>query len=380
VNVDAFVHDALRWSTTCGGGALVLAAVASVFDRACGARRPQIASALWWAVLVRLVLPPSFGSPFGVALPRRTLSTLERGVGDVDVYGAFEASGVGAALLAVWFVGAVAAALIVARRVAAERRTWARVERRQPGAATRRVFERVAVRLGVRSGTRSGVRPLPDLALVDGHGAALVGLVRPWIALPAALERDDRRAELEAVLAHELAHFARRDGWRRVVALVCCVLFWFHPAAWCAARRLAALAEFACDRAAVRASSGGVAACRAALLEEVRTWFAPRARADLVASSFVRPPSLVLARFAAIESPRHRASRPRREALLASVAFGAAFLTIAPALPARDVVPPLESLDGCLQQRHAVMALYAHALADGRVDEFLASTSSKPTR
>lgn len=372
MSIDAFVHDALRWATVCGGGACVLAVFAYLFDRTCGARRPGVASALWWIVLARLVTPPSFGSPIGVVLPRRAVATLERGAGEVDVYGAFAASGVSTAALLVWCVGVCVTAALVVSRIAAERRSWARVERREPSAATRRIFERLAARLGVR-------RP-PALALVADRGAALVGLVRPWIALPAELERGDRRAELEVVLAHELAHFARRDGWRRVLALGVSVLFWFHPAAWSASRRLAALAEFACDRAAVRVASGGAAACRAALREQVRTWFARKAGAEIVATSFIRPPSLVLARFAALERPPLGDARPRSEPFLALLVACAAWLCIGPALAARDVIPSLDSLDGCLQQRHAVMALYAQALADGRADELLTPTDSNSTR
>lgn len=371
MNVDALVHEALRWATVSCGGALALAAVATVFERTCGARRPGVASVLWWLVLVRLVTPPSFGSPIGVALPRRAVVALENGAGDVDVYGAFTANGVAIAALVVWSVGALVAAVCVARRIAAERRVWARVERREPNAATRAMSLRLARRLGLRR--------VPALAMVEGRGAALVGLVRPWIAVPAELESAERRAELEAVLAHELAHAARRDGWRRVVALAVCVPFWFHPAAWCAARRLAALAEFDCDRAAVRVVRGGAATCRAALLGQVRSWFAPHG-GEVVASAFVRPPSLVLARFAALDRLQRGGARVRAELLQALLIACAAWACIGPASAVRDVVPPLAELDGCLQQRHAVMALYARALADGRVDEFLAPTSSNSTR
>ena len=55
----------------------------------------------------------------------------------------------------------------------------------------------------------------------------------------------------EAVLAHELAHVERRDALFVALGAINQCLYWFHPLAWLVPKRLAALAERACDERAV---------------------------------------------------------------------------------------------------------------------------------
>lgn len=72
------------------------------------------------------------------------------------------------------------------------------------------------------------------------------GLRRPTIVLPHECEQwsSERRA---AVLLHELAHIRRRDIVGHALGRVACALYWFHPMAWMAARRMRAESERACD-------------------------------------------------------------------------------------------------------------------------------------
>ena len=72
------------------------------------------------------------------------------------------------------------------------------------------------------------------------------GLLRPTIVLPAECDSwtlDRRRA----VLLHELAHVRRRDLVGHTVGRFACVLYWFHPLVWTAAKRLRSESERACD-------------------------------------------------------------------------------------------------------------------------------------
>ena len=77
-----------------------------------------------------------------------------------------------------------------------------------------------------------------------------VGWLRPRIILPLTWQTWDR-TKLNAVLAHEGAHVRRRDGLVSALAGVNRCLFWFHPLAWVLERKLAVLAEHACDEASV---------------------------------------------------------------------------------------------------------------------------------
>jgi len=71
------------------------------------------------------------------------------------------------------------------------------------------------------------------------------------ICLPCGLSSRLSDAELDAVLAHELAHLQRADGvWFPIVSLLCS-LFWFQPSNRWLAAHLRRTAELACDDLAV---------------------------------------------------------------------------------------------------------------------------------
>jgi uncharacterized protein (TIGR03435 family) len=77
-----------------------------------------------------------------------------------------------------------------------------------------------------------------------------LGWLRPKILLPVEW-REWSSDKLAAVLTHEEAHVRRHDGLVGLLAGVNRCLFWFHPLAWVLERRLALLAEQACDEACV---------------------------------------------------------------------------------------------------------------------------------
>jgi hypothetical protein len=77
-----------------------------------------------------------------------------------------------------------------------------------------------------------------------------MGVLSPTILLPDNWrEWDDTK--LDAVIAHEVAHIARRDTLTQRLSLLHCAIFWFSPLAWWLNRHLADLAEQASDEAAL---------------------------------------------------------------------------------------------------------------------------------
>jgi beta-lactamase regulating signal transducer with metallopeptidase domain len=92
---------------------------------------------------------------------------------------------------------------------------------------------------------------------VTSHFAApaVWSLWRVRILVPQAAESwtfDQRRS----VLVHELTHARRRDCWSQLLASLVCAVWWFHPLAWHAARRLRLLAEQAADDGVLRSGTG----------------------------------------------------------------------------------------------------------------------------
>ena len=94
------------------------------------------------------------------------------------------------------------------------------------------------------------------------HGTALLtsnevaspiswGLMRPVILLNARALEASRDAE--AIIAHELAHVARMDWAKLLLARVATALFWFNPLVWLLAREAHQLREEAADDAVLAA-------------------------------------------------------------------------------------------------------------------------------
>jgi beta-lactamase regulating signal transducer with metallopeptidase domain/Flp pilus assembly protein TadD len=73
------------------------------------------------------------------------------------------------------------------------------------------------------------------------------GWRRPCVILPDLLSDELSEGELQAVIAHELAHIARGDNLSAAIARVIVAAFWFHPLVWWIERRLLAEREAACD-------------------------------------------------------------------------------------------------------------------------------------
>jgi beta-lactamase regulating signal transducer with metallopeptidase domain/tetratricopeptide (TPR) repeat protein len=87
-----------------------------------------------------------------------------------------------------------------------------------------------------------------ELRIVAGDLApGAWGFLRPVVLLPDGLSAELTGAELEAVLAHEVAHAQRRDNLLAAMAHAVVCVFWFHPLVWWMERRMLAERETACD-------------------------------------------------------------------------------------------------------------------------------------
>jgi hypothetical protein len=88
--------------------------------------------------------------------------------------------------------------------------------------------------------------------LSDAVGSpVLVGACRPALVLPPSLLTVCGRDEVQAILAHELAHLERGDllwAWLPTLARA---LFFFHPLLWLAQREWRLAQEICCDELAV---------------------------------------------------------------------------------------------------------------------------------
>lgn len=102
--------------------------------------------------------------------------------------------------------------------------------------------------------TRMQIRCRPIMTATYVHGAMAAGFLRQMIVIPAAWLTELSPEMLEAVVAHELAHFQRHDVWVNLFQRLVETIFFFHPAVWWLSRRVRADREICCDLLAIKAT------------------------------------------------------------------------------------------------------------------------------
>ncbi|MCH7556102.1 MAG: M48 family metalloprotease [Planctomycetes bacterium] len=99
----------------------------------------------------------------------------------------------------------------------------------------------------------------------------VVGWLRPVILLPASALTGLSAEQLEAILAHELAHIRRYDYLVNILQTIVEILGFYHPAVWWISHKIRAERENCCDDLAVSISGDRVCYARALTsMEEIR--------------------------------------------------------------------------------------------------------------
>lgn len=135
--------------------------------------------------------------------------------------------------------------------------------------ASEEIHEREAIRLVRMRACMGGLESTPRLAETKMLSVpATLGVLHPVILLPTDWREWDE-AKLDAIVAHEVSHVARRDALTQRLSLIHRAIFWFSPLAWWIDRQITELAEEASDEAAL---AGG--ADRAQYAETLLGFFA----------------------------------------------------------------------------------------------------------
>jgi TonB family protein len=205
---------------------------------------------LFWLAPHTLTLRATGGRILDTALPASSTSTV----------GWFEANA--AWLFWLWMTGTL---VLLARAAVAWWRARGIVTRDfepVPG-SVEQAARRLAVQLGAK---RVQFRASARVA-----SALVFGWLKPIVVLPAAALGRLTEAEIEALLAHELAHVIRGDFFVNLLQTSAeCVLF-YHPLVWWVSARMREERELCCDDIAVAVCRDEVLYSRALLrLEELR--------------------------------------------------------------------------------------------------------------
>jgi beta-lactamase regulating signal transducer with metallopeptidase domain len=143
-------------------------------------------------------------------------------------------------LIAAFLLGRLGLGLMLSRRI--ERAALPIEDERLA-----RLLERESRKLGLRNSPRAAESPALSIP-------AAMGLRHPVVLLPRGWD-EWNDSQIEAVLAHELSHIARRDPLTQTLSNLHRAIFWFSPLGWWLDGTLVELAEQASDDAALRAGA-----------------------------------------------------------------------------------------------------------------------------
>jgi len=257
------------------------------------------------------------------------------------------------ALVTLWILGVALFSLRLLREWLGARRLVARSVP-APG-----VFQDAADRLGRALGVRRLVRLLESGAVTV---PSVIGFVRPAILLPASAMTGLTPAQLEMILAHELAHIRRHDFLVNLLQAVVETLLFYHPAVWWISRRVRAERENCCDDLAVAVCGNPLQYAQALTrLEELR--------AEGLSLAMSADGGSLLERVRRIAGAAGRTRGPglRGAAALSALAFVVLALASI-ALPALGRRPA--------EARHAVKAV--HAIAAPAPHEVISAIAGVP--
>jgi beta-lactamase regulating signal transducer with metallopeptidase domain/HEAT repeat protein len=119
---------------------------------------------------------------------------------------------------------------------------------------------------------RLGVtRAVSVVSSVRLHVPVVLGHLRPVIVLPAAVLAGLSPSQIDAILAHELAHVRRHDYLVNLIQTVVETLLFYHPAVWWVSSQVRETREHCCDDLAVTVCTSRKGYVSALLgLEELR--------------------------------------------------------------------------------------------------------------
>jgi beta-lactamase regulating signal transducer with metallopeptidase domain len=145
-----------------------------------------------------------------------------------------------------------------------------------------------------RLAARFGLRDCPGVWLMPGVWSPLLWAVAgcPRLLLPAGLIARLNPQQRATLLAHELAHYYRRDHWIRCLEFVATGLYWWLPVVWWVRRELSDAEEECCDAWVVWALPDAAKAYAKALVETLDFLSGSQPALPPVASGLGRLPLL----------------------------------------------------------------------------------------
>jgi beta-lactamase regulating signal transducer with metallopeptidase domain len=298
----------------------------------CIRRRPGLRHCLWVVVLLKLVTPPMFelsilphwfaAEPEPIAHPRAMpldelsfASLLD--TNSIVASPSVSASGPSFDGLLVLVVTAALGSLGVLARATAE--VWRLRRALRHGAAN----DARLIRISAEAAKSMGVASPPPACVVTASVSPLLWVRRsgPLIVVPRRLSDELTDEQLGCVVAHEIAHYLRRDHWTNLLSLLVAAVCWWNPVVWWARRELRIAQEACCDALVISRSVASRRKYAETLFQALEFLQAERSLLPALASGFGNK-SWTERRFEMIANPlvNHRLSWWSYPVVLAALA------------------------------------------------------------
>ncbi|MCY2932103.1 MAG: M56 family metallopeptidase [Planctomycetota bacterium] len=187
-------------------------------------------------------------------------------------------------------------------------------------------------------------RPVRVLESALVRVPTVVGWLRPAILVPLGLAAGLAPQQVQAILAHELAHVRRYDYLVNLLQSVVETLLFYHPAVWAISRRIRLEREHCCDDIVVAAGAEPLCYAETLLALGERSAFAASPSrlpsSGVALASPAKPSQLRLRIHRLLGVPDLSSARRTRSALAALIVVLALALTVGLHLSARAGNPP----------------------------------------
>lgn len=117
-------------------------------------------------------------------------------------------------------------------------------------------IEEFAFKLNIQRKVQAFFSPLAKVPMT-------LGTIKPVILFPVAAFTGLSVKDIEAIMAHELAHILRHDYLFNIIQNIVEILFFFHPAVWMISSQIRSERENSCDNIAIQLTGDKVAYVKA---------------------------------------------------------------------------------------------------------------------
>jgi bla regulator protein blaR1 len=126
-------------------------------------------------------------------------------------------------------------------------------------------IEELTLKLNIRRKVNAFFSPLAKIPIT-------LGVLKPVILFPVSAFTGLSIREIEAIIAHELAHVLRNDYFFNIIQSMVEIVFFFHPAVWVISAKIRKERENSCDNIAVQATGDKVAFVKALASVQIQYW------------------------------------------------------------------------------------------------------------